>query len=127
MTRERSSCRLQLRISLEDRSDDLTTLAIEQTAAASGPGERDVLLVEAEQVQQRGVVVVMGDDVLDSLVAQLIGCTMRAAAPDPAAGEPHAETIGVVVAADVLFIFNYGQAAHLATPMDECGIEQATL
>src|SRR4029078_2493084 len=31
------------------------------------------------------------------------------------------------MAADILFILNDRQAAHLATPVNECGIEQAAL
>ena len=67
--------------SIEDRSDDLTTLAVEQTAAAGGTGERDLLFVEAEQVQQRGVVVVVGDDVLDGLVAEFVGGAVTCSRP----------------------------------------------
>src|SRR3954467_1736360 len=73
------------------------------------------------------MVIVVGDDVLNGIVAELIGSAMGAASLNPAAGEPHAEAISVVVAADVLFIFNYGQSAHLATPVDKRSIEQTAL
>ena len=89
----------------------------EPSPAGAGEGERPV--VEAEEVQERGVVVVVGDDVLDGLVAELVGRAVDVAALEAAAGQPHAEAVGVVVAADVLLVLDDRQPAHLAAPVDQ--------
>ena len=46
------------------------------------------LVVDAEQVQHRGVQVVDVDDVLDGVVAELVGRAVGDAALDAAAGQP---------------------------------------
>ena len=74
------------------------------------------LVVEAEQVQQRGVVVVVVDDVLDRLVAELVGRAVDVPALEAAAGEPHAEAVGVVVAADVLLVLDRPAAGPSRRP-----------
>ena len=56
-------------------------------------------MVEAHQVQDRGVQVVDVDPVLDGLQAELVGRAVDHAALDAAAGQPHREAQAVVVAA----------------------------
>ena len=52
---------------------------------------------------------------------------MDVAALDAAAGQPRAEAVGVVVAADVLLVLDDRQAAHLAAPVDDGRVEQPAL
>jgi hypothetical protein len=85
-------------------------------------------VVEAKQVQERGVVIVMGDDIFDRVVAPFVRFAVDAAAFESAPGEPHAETEGVVVASAFFaagVVLEYGQATHLTAPVDDGGIEQA--
>lgn len=93
----------------------------------------ELLGVEAEEVEEGGVVVVMIDDVLHSVVAKVVGGAVDVAGLEAAAGDPHAEAVGVVVATHrgaVLgagAVLNDGQSAHLATPVNDGGVEQAAL
>ena len=93
----------------------------------SGRRKRERGVVEAEEVQQGGVVVGVSDDVLDRLVAELVGLAVDVAGLEAAAGEPHAEAVGVVIAADVLLVLDHRQAAHLAAPVDDGRVEQPAL
>ena len=56
-------------------------------------------MVDAEQVQDRGVQVVDADAVDGGLVADLVGGAVMDAALDAAAGQPGGEGVRVVVAA----------------------------
>src|SRR5688572_17062149 len=76
-------------------------------------------------MQERRVVVVVVDDVLDRLVAEFVGRAVDIARLYAAAGEPDAEAVGVMVAANILFVLNYGQTPHFAPPVDERGIQEA--
>ena len=59
--------------SAQELGHDAGGLAVDERAVAAGALEDERLVVEAEEVQERGVVVVVGDDVLDRLVAELVG------------------------------------------------------
>ena len=77
-----------------------------------------------QQVQHRGVQVVDVDDVLDGVVAELVGGAVGDAALDAAAGQPHREALDVVVAAVAL---GHRRAAELAAPDHERVVEHAAL
>ena len=81
-------------------------------------------MVDAEQVEHRGVEVVDGDDVLDREVAEVVGLAVADAALDAAAGQAHGEALDVVVAAVAL---GHGGAPELAAPDDERVVEHAAL
>ena len=57
------------------------------------------LVVQAKQVQDRGVQIVDGGDVLLRLPAKQIRCTVCVTALDASAGKPSGEAVGIVVAA----------------------------
>ena len=80
-------------------------------------GEREVLAVEAEQVEDRGVEVGDVAAVGDGVVAEIVGRAIGLAAFDPAAGKPDGESVWVVVAA-VLALRARGPA-ELASPEDQ--------
>src|SRR5713101_2570278 len=55
------------------------------------------LVVDAQQVEHGGVQVVHRDDILDGVVAEVVGAAVRDAALDAAAGQPDGKTLDVVV------------------------------
>ena len=63
----------------------------------------------------------------DGSAAQFVGLADGHAAFDPAAGHPHGESIGVVIAAGALGVFRGRLASELAAPHDQRFVEQAAL
>ena len=59
--------------------------------------------------------------------AQLVGLADADAALDAAAGQPHREAVGVVVAAGALGVLGRRLPAELAAPDDQRRVEQAAL
>ena len=55
-------------------------------------------MVQAEQMEDRGVQVVDRRDVLDGLVAKLVGRAVAEAAFDARTGKPDGEAAGIVIA-----------------------------
>src|SRR5262245_5110307 len=82
--------------------------------------ERQLRVVDAEEVQQRGLVIVDVNRVLDNVPAELIGRPVDVAALHAAAGHPEAERPAEVIAAGWLFRWALpeGRAAKLAAPDD---------
>ena len=66
-------------------------------AATKGEG----IVLEAEQVQQGRVVIVMIHDVFDGLVSPFIGCSMHMPGAKTSTRHPRAEAVGIVVASDL--------------------------
>ena len=94
-----------------------------QAEVAAGVAVGEGLVVEAEEVEDRGVEVVDVDLVLDGLEAELVGGAVDVAALDAAAGQPHGEAVVVVVAAVHLALVRAGggqldgrRPAELAAP-----------
>ena len=85
------------------------------------------VVVEAQQVQDRGVQVVDVDAVLGDVEAELVAFAERDARLDAAAGEPHGEGVGVMVAAVVAAALDHRRAAELAAPDHERVVQQAAL
>ena len=84
------------------------------------------LVIEAQQVQDRGVEVVDRADVLDRLVAELVGRAVAEAALHARAGQPDGEALRVVVAAAGALL-ERRHAAELGDPDDQRVVEQAAL
>ena len=80
-------------------------------------------MVEAEQVQDRGVQVVHRADVFDGVHAEFVGRAVDRAPFDSAAGQPDREAFGVMVAA--VAAGGVRRAAELAGPDDQRFVEQA--
>ena len=95
-----------------------------EIAALEAIGQLGV--VEAEQVQDRGVEVVDVDFVGGRVEAELVGLAESCSRFHAAAGQPHAETIRVMVAA-VVASLDHRSAAELAAPNDQRVVEQAPL
>ena len=83
-------------------------------------------VIEAQQVQDRGVLVVDVDRILDRIETKLIAGPKRKPALPPAASEPHAETIRVMVAS-VVAALNHRRAPEFPTPNDQRVVEQSAL
>ena len=81
-------------------------------------------MVDAELVEDRRVEVVDVDDVLDRVVAEVVGLAVADAALDAAARHPDREALDVVVTAVAL---GHRRATELAAPDDERFVEHPAL
>ena len=91
--------------------------------------ERQPLVVDAQQVQDRCMEIVNVNGVLGDVVAVRIGRSVARAAFDTAPGHPHREAARMMVAAKVIprqLALAIVGAAKLATPNNECVLEQTT-
>ena len=104
-------------------------LAVDQPLFAAVGVVDEPVVIEAEEVQDRRLEVVGGDDVFDRAVADLVGGAVGHAPLDPAAGQPDREALAVVVAAGGRIGISFGdrQPADLAAPVDERRVEQPAL
>ena len=87
-----------------------------------------LLVVDAHAVQDGGVEVVDVDGVFGDVVAEVVGLAVGQAALDPAAGHPHREVAGMVVAAVVVGgegALAVDGATELAAPDDQGVVEHA--
>ena len=84
------------------------------------------LVVEAKQVQDCGVQIVDGGDVLLRLPTKRIGSTVSITALDAGPGDPGGEAVGIVVAAAGSFLKS-GHAAKLGAPDNQRILKQAAL
>ena len=92
---------------MDDAAGDVGQAEVAARVAVGQP-----LVVEAEEVQERGVQVVVVDLVFYRGEAELVGLAVGDAAFDAAAGEPDRVAFGVVVAA--VGALGVGRAAELA-------------
>ena len=74
------------------------TMHIRQTEVAAGVAECEAFVVEAQQMQNRGMQVVHVNSLFDRIPAEFISGTVYIAALDATASQPHGETIVVVIA-----------------------------
>src|SRR5262249_24781776 len=82
----------------DDVVDDFA-VDVSQAEVAAGISVGELLVIEAEQPEDRGVQVVDVDLALDGLEADVVGRTVDMPALDAAAGQPHREAVMIVVAA----------------------------
>ena len=109
--------------SREQRREDLGVVDVGQPFVAAVQVIGHPAVVEAQQVEDRGVQVGDLDAVFDGVIAQLVGGAVSLAAFDAAAGQPQAEALLVVVAA-IASLADRGPA-EFASPDDERAVEQA--
>src|SRR5437588_399482 len=92
---------------------------------------RQLEVVQAEQMQQRGMEIVDVNGVLDNAPADVIGLADDLPALDAAAGHPDAKGKGMMVpttdALEAWSIFPQGGAAELRGPDDQRRVQQAAL
>src|SRR5262249_45062713 len=123
----RVSCRVKLKLlTLHSAGTSPTRFSCEkgiyQFAVHIGQAEVAALetigqlgVIEAQQVQERRVQVVNVDTVLDGVEAELVAFAEGKAGLGAAAGQPHREGVGMVVAA-IAAALHHRCAAELAAP-----------
>ena len=107
------------------RADDLS-LHVGEAEVAALEAVLQAGVVEAEQVQQRRLQVVDMNPVVDHVEAEVVAGAERDAGLDAAAGQPHGEGVGVMVAA-VTAALHHRRAAEFAAPDDQRVVEHAAL
>ena len=105
---------------------------LDDLAADSGQAVIEALVevgqsrvVQAHQVENRGVEVGDMATVVDGIETELVGRSNGLAALDPRTGQPHCETVGIVIAAGLVDSFAGRSPAELAAPDDQCLIPQS--
>ena len=73
-----------------------------QPELASLELERQSFVINAEQMQHRGVQIVNVDAILDDVVSELVGLTVGRSGIHTAAGHPQREAARMVIAAEVV-------------------------
>ena len=98
-----------------------------KVAALEAVGEP--LVIQAQQVQERGLDVVNVNGRRDGEAAQLIDFAECLPGADAAASQPHRERCDLMIAADArgCRLLSDGGAAELATPNDKCLVQQTAL
>ena len=82
-------------------------------------------VVQAHQVENRGMQIGDVARVLNRPKAQLIRCTDRLPSFDARSRQPHAETVRVVISPGFADTFAGRRAAKLSTPDEECFVPQS--
>src|SRR4029078_217777 len=85
--------------------------------------ESEALMIDAEEEKHRRVQIVDREDFLSGMVAELVGRAMGQTALDAAAGQEHANSLHVVIAA--VAALRHRRAAELAGEDDQRIIEHA--
>ena len=88
----------------QDFVDDAARPTVGQPLVPAVALEEQLLVIQAEQMQQRGLVVGGRDDIDRGAMPELVGGPIGAAWLEPAAGQPDAEALAVVVPAAVAFL-----------------------
>ena len=83
--------------------------------------------IQAHEVQHRRVEVFHVQRMLDRVGSDVISLTMAHPALHPAAGHPHGESVGVVVAAGALLVFRRGLPTKFTAPHDQGLLEHSSL
>ena len=84
-------------------------------------------MIEAEQMQDRGVQVMHMHLVFDHVEAQVVALAKGDSWFDAASGHPHGEGVRVMVAAVVRAALDHRRAAELAAPQHQRVVQQAAL
>ena len=91
------------------------------------PVEKQVAIVQAQQVQNGGVEIVDAHAILHGLESDVVGGAVDGAALGAAAGHPDAEAAGTVVAAGLALTLGDRQAPEFPAPDDQRGIQESAL
>lgn len=108
----------------EDPADDVAT-DVGETKIAAGVAEGEVFVIDAGEVQHGRVEIVHIADLIDGMDAEFVGGPVGGAAAHAAAGEKHAESLGMMI--PPVGSWGVGSASELTGPEDESGIEEASL
>src|ERR1041384_2895483 len=114
---------------LQNLLHDTAWLAVGNALFLAVVEVKELGMVQAEEVEQCGVIIVRADRIPGGLVPELVGLAIRHATLDAAAREPTAESLTVVIAPGLLgraVVLGHGQPADLATPMKYRGVEESS-
>src|SRR5262249_31049956 len=106
-----------------DNLRDQLAVDVGETHVAAVEEIGQLRVIDAEQVQHRGVQVMDGDGLLLGFIPELVAGSDDLTAFDAGAGHPYGHGAGVVVAADALLRDRH--AAEFAVPDDERVVEEA--
>src|SRR5262249_5021540 len=109
--------------SLCDDVSHYIAVHVSQAKIPAGITVGEFLMVESEQVEDRRVEIVNGDLFLDRFEPEFIGGSVGYASLDATAGQPHGESVRIVISA--IALFGDRRAPELASPDDECFIQQS--
>src|SRR5579863_797438 len=98
--------------SLRDDVANHITRNIGQPEVAATVTVRKLCMVDSQQIENGGVNVVDMHRLVDHLPAEIIRRTVGHSALDPATGQPHRESVGIVIAA-IVRLATHEAAAHL--------------
>ncbi len=102
-----------------------------QSEIAAGVAVGEPLMIEAQEVQHRGLNVVHVDAVLDDIETQVIRRPVRQPGLDPSAGKPHRVRLRMVVASQAAsqgrVRFDHRRAAEFASPDHQRFVQEAAL
>lgn len=95
-------------------------------------GNREAVVIEADELEKGGVEVAEVDGISGCEVAHVIGLAVGGAGFDPCASHPDGEGVRVVVASEeghfcAVAVLLHGSAAEFAAPDDEGVIHHASL
>ena len=102
--------------------DNLARLHAGESLIESLVFERELLVIETQQMQHGSVEIVDVAGVFDDVIGEVVGFSVDSAGPGAAAGHPHGEAARVVVAAVIGFrnsALAVNGAAEFAAPDDE--------
>ena len=106
------------------------SVGVGQSMIAPLKAEREALVVDAQEVQHRGVQVVNGRWLVDHVVRKVVCFSSAHAWPDAASGHPDRKAARVMVAAVVggaRFALAIDRSAEFASPDDKRLFQQAAL
>lgn len=124
--RDRSGGRERGAVSQEGWGDEIAG-DVGETEVAPLEWERELLVMDAHEVHERGVEIVDGGAAIDDVEAEVVGGADGAWA-DACSGEPAGEGVAVVFAAEAVEIFGaalgVGRAAEFCEEEDERVVEE---
>lgn len=90
--------RSEIRNSRQQFPDNTGLLAVNKRGVEAVAFIDELIVIEAEEVEQGGVPVVVMDDVADGFVAPFVGFAVDVTGFEAAAGHPVGESVSVVIA-----------------------------
>ena len=94
-------------------ADDIP-MHVGEAKLAAGVPVGQPLMIQSQSIKQRGMQIVHVDGFFDGAITKFIRSTVGQAAADTAAGEPHGEGLGMMIAA--IAVFDHRRAAELGSP-----------
>jgi hypothetical protein len=117
----------QAGISLCQDVVDYFTVDVGQTIVAAGVAEGELLVVESQEVQDRGVEVVNVDSILANGDPEFVRRAIGDSPLHATSGKPRRKNLVMVFATCVIRLFVVGSAAELGGPDDQRFVEHSSI